>query len=204
MLMQACLTLAPGAPTGVGQGIPASGIWPAKCSTDAFEDFEPMLNLCDCNHVSADLAPDRVQALLNKEIEQGYVQHIPGGRAAVLAKFPPERLAIGKLGIVKKEGKKDRLIGDSRASGASPSANFADRAEVPSLLHCEAALFRFASFSGHGAPLSTEWVMLALDVQGTHKSIRTAPADVGLAVFHLLDEYYVYVVNHFGAAGSAM
>ena len=82
----------------------------------------------------------------------------------------------------KKEGKKDRLIGDSKVSGASPSANFADRAGVPSLLHFEAALDRFASFSGHGAPLSTEWVMLALDIQGAHKSIRTAPADVGLAV----------------------
>ena len=46
--------------------------------------------------------------------------------------------------------------------------------------------------------------MLALDIQGAHKSIRTAPADVGLAVFHLLDEYYVYVVNNFGAAWSAM
>ena len=117
-------------------------------------------------------------------------------------RFPPGELAIGKLGVVTSPGKEDRLIGDSKASGASPAARFCERAEVPSLYLFTAALNRFAAWCGGEVDCSA-WVLFCVDVKGAHKSIRTAAEDVGFSVFSLEGEFYAYVVNHFGAAWSA-
>ena len=45
-----------------------------------------------------------------------------------------------------RHGKDDRLIGDSKASGASPAEKFEELAEVPSLFHVNESLRRFAAW----------------------------------------------------------
>ena len=52
-------------------------------------------------------------------VEEDYMEHFPRGKDAVLCRFLVRAPTIGKLGVVAKSGKKDRLIGDSRVSGVS-------------------------------------------------------------------------------------
>ena len=85
----------------------------------------------------------------------------------------------------------------------------AQRAEVPSLYHFTAALDRWEgwefkrSLSDSDKPRASDWVLFSVDVKGAHKSIRTHPDDIGFAVFHFEDEFFVYLVNHFGGSWSA-
>ncbi|CAK9061069.1 TPR_REGION domain-containing protein [Durusdinium trenchii] len=198
-----CKVLRRGAPTGVREPIPASGVWP-PCSGKWGDEVAEACDLfwCTSNHISAEQEPAKVRALVQKEVDLGYLVHIAGGMSAVQQRFPDGSLAIGKLGLVTCAGKEDRLIGDSRASGASPAARFLERAEVPSLFLFTAALNRFAAWRGVAVD-PKEWVLFSVDIKGAHKSIRTAAEDVGFSVFSLEGEFYAYVVNHFGAAWSA-
>eukprot|EP00438_Fugacium_kawagutii_P001597 Skav221839 [mRNA] locus=scaffold885:463742:465520:+ [translate_table: standard] len=202
-----CAVLKEGAPTGVGAKIPASGVWPRLDTDDPVEGTVPDLVLCASNHRSADELA-KVRALVEKELEQGYMQRV-GSLAQVKQRFPSDKLAIGKLGVVSCDGKEDRLIGDSRASGASPAAQFSERAEVPSLYHFSAALDRFAEWNfkrgnrANPVASSEAWCLFSIDIKGAHKSVRTHPDDVGLAVFQVEGEHFAYVNNHFGASWSA-
>lgn len=143
-------TLSQGAPTGVREQIPPSGVWPAK-GTPLAPDCALELCMCDNNHASATAEPTKVTALLEQEIAQGFVEKVQGGHAELLERFSAEDLAIGKLGLVSRPGKEDRLIGDSRASGASPAASFAEKAEVPALGNFTQALDKHAAWFGRPA-----------------------------------------------------
>ncbi|OLP87344.1 Voltage-dependent L-type calcium channel subunit alpha-1C [Symbiodinium microadriaticum] len=109
---------------------------------------------------------NKVFELVHKEVAEGYMESIPGGCS-----------------------EDDRLIGNSKASGASPAAKFEERAEVlretpePRAEDC--------------------WVLFSMDVKSARKFLRTAPEVVGFAVFHILNQFFVYLVNHFGTKWSA-
>ena len=146
---------------------------------------------------------------MQQEVAEGYMEHVPGGRSEVHARCPEGSLAIGKLGLVSRHGKKDRLIGDSKASGASPASRFEERAEVPSLFHVSESLCRFAGWEhskgrrDSSDPRAEDWVLFSMDVKKARKSIRTAPHDIGFAVFRIMNQWFVYLVSHFGAKWSA-
>ena len=191
-----CETLKCGAPTGVRQRIPASGVWPPLHEDGSEPCEEPLqLQVSEGNHASALAEPERLLALIDKEIESGYMREVPGGLIGLQQQFGAD-LAVGKLGIIMREGKDDRLIGDSRASLASPAAKFSERMEVPSLYHFGAALSRLQS-------KPSDWCLMSLDIRGAHKTIRTDPADIGFSAFMFQDRAFVYLVNHFGASWSA-
>ena len=191
-----CDALKFGAPTGVKERVPPSGVWPPVQRAINEEDcLELDLAVCLQNHASAEDDPARVKALVEKEVDAGFMQRVPGGLPELHRRFG-DAVAVGKLGVVQQEGKDDRLIGDSRASQASPACKFSERMELPSLYHYGAALSR--QRSEH-----TDWFLFSIDIKGAHKSIRTAPTDCGLAAFQVQGEFYIYVVNHFGAAWSA-
>ena len=46
-------------------------------------------------------------------------------------------------------------------------------------------------------------MLFSMDVKSAHKSLRTASEDVGFAVFHILNQFFLYLVNHFAAKWSA-
>ena len=191
--VELCDILKVGAPTGVRQRVPPSGVWPlCEGEWEVHADFDIDLQWCRHNHASADSDEKSVAALIQKEMDAGFMELV-GDEAAVRKRFPSGQLAVGKLGVVRSAGKDDRLIGDSRSSGASPAAKFSERAELPSLYHFGAALS-----SRH-----SDWSLFSLDIKGAHKSIRTAREDTGFSVFQFQGQYYVYLVNHFGAAWSA-
>ena len=181
-----CDTFKVGAPTGVRERIPPSGVWPPLLQAEeggGVEEGHPTMLCCDQNHASAEREPERVQRLVQQEIEAGYMVRVEGGLSELQQRFKDNTLAIGKLGVVEQAGKDDRLIGDSKASQARPSAKFSERTELPSLYHFGAALRRTGA--SH-----EDWCLFSIDVKGAHKSIRTGG-------------YYIYLVNHFGAAWSA-
>ena len=64
--------------------------------------------------------------LLNKDIQAGSVAELHGGLAEAQARWG-DRLAAGKLGVVRAQGRKARLIGDGTVSGANSAS-----APVPS------------------------------------------------------------------------
>ena len=181
-----------GAPAGVRCAIPYSGVWPQKFGSDScdmccIDDLE----FCEQNHLSAELDPARVEQLLQEEVAKGYVEKFTGSEADLRQRFKDGCLAVGKLGVVRKPGKDDRLIGDSSACKTSPSAKFSEKAEVPSIGYFAHALDRFAEHEknrgvGNRSPRPADWILLSIDVKAAHKSIATAPEDIGLAVFQLL------------------
>ena len=194
-----CDTLKVGAPTRIRERIPPSGVWPPLLQAEeggGVEEGHPTMLCCDQNHASAEREPERVQRLVQQEIEASYMVRVEGGLSELQQRFKDNTLAIGKLGVVEQAGKDDRLIGDSKASQASPSAKFSERTELPSLYHFGAALRRTGASN-------EDWCLFSIDVKGAHKSIRTVPEDVGFATFQLQGDYYIYLVNHFGAAWSA-
>ena len=98
-----CAVLKEGAPTGVGAKIPASGIWPRLDTEDPVDGAMPDLVLCASNHTSAGEV-EKVRVLVEMEVQQGYMQRI-GSLEQVKQRFPSDKLAIGKLGVVTCEGK---------------------------------------------------------------------------------------------------
>ena len=182
-----------GSPTRVRCTIPASSVWRPTASADQDAcDVEPDdLDICESNHWSAVEVPERVRELLEEEISAGYVAKFTGDLAALQERFPAGNLAVGKLGLVRKPGKADRLIGDSRASRASPQAKFSEKVEVAAIGYFSQALDRYAEHAhelGHSSaatPCSEDWMLLSIDVKYAHKSPKTAPEDVGFAVFQL-------------------
>ncbi|CAE7286498.1 unnamed protein product, partial [Symbiodinium sp. CCMP2456] len=175
-----------GAPTGVRCAIPYSGVWPRKFGSDScdmccVDDLE----FCEQNHLSAELDPARVEQLLQEEVAKGYVEKFTGSEADLRQRFKDGCLAVGKLVPVPNQRK----------------------AEVPSIGYFSHALDRFAEREknkgvGNRLPCPADWILLSIDVKAAHKSIATAPEDIGIAVFQLLGAFYIYLVNHFGAAWS--
>ena len=153
-------------------------VWPLLDTEDPVEGAIPDLVLCASNHKSAGEV-EKVRALVDMEVQQGYMQRI-GSLEQVKQRFPSDKLTIGKLGVVSCEGKDDRLIGDSRASGASPAAQFSERAEVPSLFHFSVALDRFAEWTykqgKRAKPIASaeDWCLFSIDIKGNlHNVDRT-------------------------------
>ena len=79
-----------GVTTGVLDPIPSSLQWPKK--SQPYQDFLP-LEMCEGNWSAA------VQALINKEIEQGWVCQVVGGRQEAERRWP-SATAVGKLNLV--------------------------------------------------------------------------------------------------------
>ena len=116
-----CQILSKGAPTGIRRPIPASGIWPAK--EQLLEaDIDLDLVLCESSHVSAEAEPTTVVCKIwwmKKLIKDTWCAG--AWQKSLLGR---QLGHCGKFGLIRKAGKSDRLIGDSKASGASPAAPF--------------------------------------------------------------------------------
>ena len=62
-------------------------------------DFDTDLQWCRRNHASADSDEKSVAALIQKEVDAGFMELV-GDEAAVRKRFPSGQLAVGKLGVV--------------------------------------------------------------------------------------------------------
>ena len=99
-------TLKHGAPTGVRQPIPYSGVWPPlrgaeECDSHDLDD----LKFCEVNHLSAPRDPQKVQELLQSEVDEGFVERFMCSEEDLRKRFPDGCLAVGKLGVVQNREK---------------------------------------------------------------------------------------------------
>ena len=93
--------LAEGVHTGVFSEIKPSGLWPPA-------KLQPLsqsgLEVCQGNW-----DPETVAALLADEEAAGWIQQVPGGLKAAKKRWP-KGIAVGKLSLVKAEGRDPRLV----------------------------------------------------------------------------------------------
>ena len=109
-----------GVPTAPTSPIPTSHQWPPATEQSDLEASTP-LDLCDGNWKAAIDHRTEVAALIQKEIDNGWVIEAKMS-VAEAQKHWFSGTAVGKLNIVFAEGKEPRLVLDSTICGVNPDA----------------------------------------------------------------------------------
>ena len=121
--------LAEGVHTGVFSEIQRSGLWPpAKLQPLAQSGLE----VCQGNWRPAEEEPDTVAALLADEEAAGWIQQVPGGLKAAKKRWP-KGIAVGKLSLVKAEGRDPRLVLDSTICQVNPLCRIPEAVTMPTV-----------------------------------------------------------------------
>ena len=118
-----------GVPTGVTSPIPTSHQWPPATEQSEMEASTP-LDLCDGNWKAATDHPTEVAALIQKEIDNGWVLEANMSVTEAQQRWPTGT-AVGKLNIVFAEGKEPRLVLDSTICGVNPRCHLPERVALP-------------------------------------------------------------------------
>ena len=189
--------LSKGVPTGIESPISPSGVWDAV----DFDGMAPEPELVPCD-LLVHLEPWRSAAedlplakqLLQKDIDAGCLMHLRGGEAEAKERWG-DKIAAGKLGLVKIPGKKPRLIGDATVSGANSRCVILEKIRLPTL----SCVQRVAS----ATPLDKLFSAFSFDIRGAHKLIRVRPAEQGYSTFVLDGEWYTYRTCFFGCRWAA-
>ena len=189
--------LSEGVPTGIESPISPSGVWDAV----DFDGMAPEPELVPCD-LLVHLEPWRSAAedlplakqLLQKDIDAGCLMHLRGGEAEAKERWG-DKIAAGKLGLVKIPGKKPRLIGDATVSGANSRCVILEKIRLPTL----SCVQRVAS----ATPLDKLFSAFSFDIRGAHKLIRVRPAEQGYSTFVLDGEWYTYRTCFFGCRWAA-
>ena len=182
-----------GVPTGIFDPIPSSHQWPPASEHKESEALT-QLDLCMGNWKAAEDHPQEVEALIHKEIEQGWVERTNMSLEEAKA-FWPKGVALGKLNVVFADGKDPRLVLDSTICGVNPRCHIPERVTLPM-----AADLRLATQpqDSHGA-----FIGASLDFKAAHKQVKIRPEERGLLLFSHREVLYHYKVCHFGARFSA-
>ncbi len=182
-----------GVPTGIFDPIPSSHQWPPASEHKESEALT-QLDLCTGNWKAAEDHPQEVAALIQKEIEQGWVEQTNMSLEEAKA-FWPKGVALGKLNVVFADGKDPRLVLDSTICGVNPRCHIPERVTLPM-----AADLRLATQpqDSHGA-----FIGASLDFKAANKQVKIRPEERGLLLFSHRDVLYHYKVCHFGARFSA-
>ena len=115
-----------GVPTGFDGDIPLSNVFLPQ---GGGHPFEQSLGICHGNWSSAEADLPTLHALVEEEISNGWFLELDSLEAAQ-ERFG-DMLAIGKMSIVKAEGKKPRLVVDSTVCGTNPSCSIPETYSLP-------------------------------------------------------------------------
>ena len=127
-------------------------------------------------------------------MESGHVAVFPG-TAEDAAKHWPLGTAIGKLNIVKADGKDPRLVLDSSVCGLNPAVHLPERVAMPTALDVQrtcSTVDPFARLRG-----------LSLDFKAARKSQKVRPEEQATLLFRVAGKLYHFTVCHFSARFSA-
>ena len=117
-----------GVPTGFDGDIPLSNVFLPQ---GGGHPFEQSLGICHGNWSSAEADLPTLHALVEEEISNGWFLELDSLEAAQ-ERFG-DKLAIGKMSIVKAEGKKPRLVVDSTVCGTNPSCSIPETYTLPGI-----------------------------------------------------------------------
>eukprot|EP00438_Fugacium_kawagutii_P005241 Skav220659 [mRNA] locus=scaffold2604:21832:27884:+ [translate_table: standard] len=181
-----------GVPTGF-----TAPITPSNCFPLVQSDSEPpqdLLSIHHANWASAEAEPDIVADLVQKELDEGWVEPFAGDIADAQVRWPLG-VAVGKLGLALSDTRPPRLVVDSSVCGVNPRCVMPERSTLPT------ARDVIRSYPIRNS--SQELLGFSLDVKSAHKRIAVHPDHRGLLGFQFRNQLYFYKVAPFGAVFSA-
>ena len=178
-----------GVRTGVFSEIKPSGLWPPA-------KLQPLSQseVCQANWRPAEEDPETVAALLAEEEAAGWIQQVPGGLKAAKKRWP-KGIAVGKLSLVKAEGRDPRLVLDSTICQVNPLCRIPEAVTMPTVQEVRRS---FQPQDPRGAYISA-----SIDFKAAHKRVKVHDSEQGLLLFAFNGTLWRYVVCHFGAKFSA-
>ena len=101
-----------GIPSGAFSQLQPVGLWEPNSNTSS---EYPDLVVCHDNWTSANHNPDITRSLIQKELDDGFIEELPSIAAA--EQRWPKGIALGKLGVVHADNRDPRLVLDSTICG---------------------------------------------------------------------------------------
>ena len=181
-----------GVPTGFDKDIPRSHTLRPRRESDGDEGHE--LLICEGNWKGAEEDPALLQQLVEEELEAGYLEVVPDLETA-FRRWGKERVAVGKVNIVKAPGRSPRLVVDNSICNTNHCCHVPEQFSMPSLQDIQASF-----------PLredNEEVQGFSLDVKGAHKTSRVREQDIGLLGIRQQERLLFYKVCPFGATLSS-
>ena len=184
-----------GVPTGFDNDIPRSHTLRPRRDSEPDEGHD--LLVCEGNWQGAESDPALLQELIElieEELASGYLEEVPSLDAAY-ARWGQERVAVGKVNIVKAPGRSPRLVVDNSICNTNQNCYIPEQFSLPSLQDIESSF-----------PLredSEEVGGFSLDVKGAHKTSRVRERDRGLLGMRQQERLLFYRVCPFGARFSS-
>ena len=181
-----------GVPTGFDKDIPRSHTLRPRRETDSDEGHE--LLICEGNWKGAEEDPALLQQLVEEELEAGYLEVVPDLETA-FRRWGKERVAVGKVNIVKAPGRSPRLVVDNSICNTNQCCHVPEQFSMPSLQDIQSCF-----------PLredNEEIQGFSLDVKGAHKTSRVRERDIGLLGIRQQERLLFYKVCPSGATFSS-
>ena len=181
-----------GVPTGFDKDIPRSHTLRPRRESGVDEGHE--LLICEGNWKGAEEDPALLQQLIDEELEAGYLEVIPDLETA-FRRWGKERVAVGKVNIVKAPGRSPRLVVDNSICNTNHCCHVPEQFSMPSLQDIQSSF-----------PLredNEEVQGFSLDVKGAHKTSRVREQDIGLLGIRQQERLLFYKVCPFGATFSS-
>ena len=157
-------------------------------------DISHDLLICEGNWQGAESDPALLQELIEEEATAGFLEEMPSLEAA-FARWGRDRVAVGKVNIVKAPGRAARLVIDNSVCNTNQNCTVPEQFSLPSLQDIQAAY-----------PLREDSEPVAgfsLDVKGAHKTALVREQDRGLLGLRQQERLFFYRVCPFGATFSS-
>ena len=158
-----------GVPTGFDRDIPRSHVLRPRFASEA--DMGHELVICQGNWKGAEDDPALLQQLVQEELDAGYLEELPDIESA-FKRWGKDRVAVGKVNIVKAPGRSPRLVLDNSICHTNQCCFVPEQFSLPSLQDIQSSF-----------PLredNEEVRGFSLDVKGAHKTSRVRESDIGL------------------------
>ena len=181
-----------GVPLGIHEEISPSQCFPLQ--TISSDVDPPLLTVHHTNWSSAEDDPDTVIALIQKEVDAGWVEHFPGTLEEAQQYFE-HGIAVGKLGLALSDTRPPRLVLDSTVCGVNPRSRIPEKAQLPTAKD----VLRSYPLRNSNNELSG----VSFDVKSAHKQVAVHPKYRGYLCFQFQGKLYFYKNCPFGAVVSA-
>ena len=119
---------------------------------------------------------------------------MPGGLKAAKKRWP-KGIAVGKLSLVKAEGRDPRLVLDSTICQVNPLCRIPESVTMPTVQEVR------RSFQPQDPTVA--YISASIDFKAAHKRVKVHDTEQGLLLFAFNGTLWRYVVCHFGAKFSA-
>ena len=180
-----------GIPSGAFLQLAPVGLWEPNSSISS--DY-PDLVVCHDNWTSANHNPDTTRQLIQKELDDGFIEELPD--IATAEQRWPKGIALGKLGVVHAHNRDPRLVLDSTICGMNGRCHLPEKQRLPNLRH-------ISFFLSSCPPLQDEWQGASIDIKAAHKRMLIREDERGSLLFKFDDRLFAYRSAHFGAKTSA-